>query len=1125
MEMETKRNPNTPRFLALSRMCLNNWHYIERKILSFHKEINFFTGHSGSGKSTIIDAMQIVLYANTDGRGFFNKAAAEDSDRSLVEYLRGMVNIEDNNESAYLRNRNFSSTIVLEFTRSDTGEQQCVGAVFDVETASNDISRYFFWHKGSLLDNDYRMERRPMSTEELKEYLGRAFDKNDYYTTSRNESFRRRLYDDYLGGLDMEKFPMLFKRAIPFKMNSKLENFVREYICMEQDIHIEDMQESVMQYGRMQKRIMDTRAEIKELAAIEDKYRLVQEQDRELWRIAYFGKRFGLLSQKQQVEELEHRARLHSQDMEALEARIRELEQKKEELAGQRDELIRLIAKTGYQEAVDQLQSLNLLLERMDKSRDKWRQTAAGLKQWAENDMASNAILWNIERFEQEEIDGNQLKELREAIGELLGEVSGEKEELGRIVKELKSQQRKTQEELSELHRGSKAYPREVEQARQLVYQGLAKRLGRAVRVEILADLMDIADERWRNAVEGYMGGSKLQLVVEPAYVREAMAAYQELDSRKYHRVAVLDTERITAREHRVKEGALTEAVKAKAPYVQAYLNYLLGGVVKCDSVDELREHDVAVTEDCMRYQGYRLSRMNPDHYTKGAYIGAESLKRRISLLKKQAADLAARLAPAEEQMKEYERMLAMEQMEKEPEEYLEWLSDMQESKSRRKEKVQLERRILELQQKDVAGLKLRKEDTEEQLKAVEQQLRESYDQQTRLGQTLEHEKKERIDAAWQLTQLEKEFEPIGELEEEAERIAAAESRSTYEQLARSYNGRLEKESGKRAQLFQELAQERGEYLKAHPNRGFKQFSEDNEEYGALLSRLQFQDLERFQALAGEQARSALEHFQNDFIYKIRSAITDAMARKDELNRVIDKLDFGKDKYRFVFTKNQGEDGKYYDMFMDHSLEINPSQLADHMENQMNLFTMEHDSKYGEMLNELMAVFIPPADASAQEQEEARRNMEKYADYRTYLSFDMQQIIQGEKEQIRLKLSRMLKKNSGGEGQNPLYVALLASFAQTYRINMPTRLLRKPTIRLVVLDEAFSKMDGEKVASCIGLIRSLGFQVIISATNDKIQNYLENVDKTFVFANPNKKSISIQEFERKEFGRLSEGES
>ena len=124
-------------FKILSKICLNNWHYIDRKILTLNEGINFFTGHSGSGKSTVIDALQIVLYANTDGRGFFNKAAADDSDRNLIEYLRGMVNISENNESEYLRNKNFSTTIVLEFTNSSTKEEECVGVVFDVETASN----------------------------------------------------------------------------------------------------------------------------------------------------------------------------------------------------------------------------------------------------------------------------------------------------------------------------------------------------------------------------------------------------------------------------------------------------------------------------------------------------------------------------------------------------------------------------------------------------------------------------------------------------------------------------------------------------------------------------------------------------------------------------------------------------------------------------------------------------------------------------------------------------------------------------------------------------------------------------------------------------------------------------
>lgn len=44
----------------LTRLLLINWHYFQNTIIDFGT-INFLTGKNSSGKSTIIDALQVVL--------------------------------------------------------------------------------------------------------------------------------------------------------------------------------------------------------------------------------------------------------------------------------------------------------------------------------------------------------------------------------------------------------------------------------------------------------------------------------------------------------------------------------------------------------------------------------------------------------------------------------------------------------------------------------------------------------------------------------------------------------------------------------------------------------------------------------------------------------------------------------------------------------------------------------------------------------------------------------------------------------------------------------------------------------------------------------------------------------
>lgn len=1114
----------TARYEALSRLCLNNWHYIDRKILRFHKEMNFFTGHSGSGKSTVIDALQILLYANTDGRGFFNKAATDESDRTLMEYLRGMVSVDDNNSGTYLRNEDFSSTIVMELERTDTGVCQCIGVAFDVSCGSGNYSKIFFWHKGKLREHGYRTAKRAMTIDEIRSEITENMRPEDYYFETTNERFRTRMYDSYLGGLNLERFPRLFKRAIPFRMNMKLSEFVREYICMEQEIHIEDMQESVTQYGRMCRRIRDIQAEVGELEQIHAVYEQYEEKQREEKKMGYFQSALEVM----ELRELERSARLqvknHREDAAKQETNQRELEKTIRCLEEEKERLIGKINASGYEEMMDSLKNLHELESSYLESVRNWQDTVRRLKMWEEQEITPNPVLWKIEGFEKGKISSEELEKLKEEFREIRKEVQNQKSEAESEVRKRKREKKEAEEILRELRQGRAAYPRELEEAREILKRELTQQAGHPVPVEILADLLEVRSDVWRNAVEGYMASNKLLLVVPPKYAKDALEIYRNMDKKKFFSVSVLDTEKVMEKKWEVRDGALSGEIETKDEAVRAYVDFLMGRVIKCGSIEELRNQTVGITKTCELYSGFRFQHIDPKHYTKFAYIGEMSRRQRIRLLEEQIRTLEEETVPFAEICLQADQVLELEHLPLEPSVYLGWMEQKKKLTRNRRDMEELTRKIEELKKKDLDGWRQEKAGIQKRLEELRMQRDEIQKAIVHIQNRITREIAEEQDYARQLKEKEKELPEDETLEQEFRAyLERKQDRKVlnYTNLRKSVQGRHTEAEAKTQEALTELRRARVSYLTRRPNRAFDSECLDNVQFDGLLDRLRYKDLDELSQRAARQAKGAVEIFKNDFVYKIRSAIKEAIEQKNELNRIIGQNDFGKDRYRFVVEKNHGEDGKFYPVFMDDDLEISPATLSNHMTDQMDLFTMNHEDQYGELIAELLEIFLPPENASVQELEEAKQNMKKYADYRTYLSFDMEQMVRGENgEVLYLKLDRMLRKNSGGEGQNPLYVALLASFVQAYRMNLSPKLQVGPAIHLVILDEAFSKMDAEKVASCIALMRQFGFQAIISSTNDKIQSYLDSVDKTFLFANPNKRHISIQEFEKTEFEEL-----
>lgn len=422
---------------------------------------------------------------------------------------------------------------------------------------------------------------------------------------------------------------------------------------MGQDIHIEDLQESVMQYGRMQSKIAETMKEIRYLTDIREAYQSYEEKQQAAESCDYQVERLELLQLQRKSKELRERIIDRTEGIKQQQTQQEKLNKELKELQKDYEDILYHIAKSGYDSLQMELGNLNEVLERLENSKARIQKLSKKLNLWKDKEVTPNQTIWDIEKFEKGTITEGELERLQKSLLEIRDSLETERTDTVTTLNRIKKEEKEIKEELRELKQGKKAYPRELEEARFELRKRLHERVGKLVNVQILADLLDVKDERWHNAVEGYLGNNKLLLIVEPKYAKDAMEIYREMDKRKFFRAAVLDTERVNAEEFAVQKGALAEEVEAKESYVQAYIRFVLGNVKKCESIEELRECKIGITSDCVLYKGFRMQHINPDNYTRRAYIGETSMRKRILQLERKQGELQNERLPLQEMLEE----------------------------------------------------------------------------------------------------------------------------------------------------------------------------------------------------------------------------------------------------------------------------------------------------------------------------------------------------------------------------------------------------------------------------------------------------------------------------------------
>ena len=231
------------------------------------------------------------------------------------------------------------------------------------------------------------------------------------------------------------------------------------------------------------------------------------------------------------------------------------------------------------------------------------------------------------------------------------------------------------------------------------------------------------------------------------------------------------------------------------------------------------------------------------------------------------------------------------------------------------------------------------------------------------------------------------------------------------------------------------------------------------------------------------------------------------------------ETNFSDSIYQIKIGPAEDENGQFYEMLM--ASELDTKNLDnDGLEGQLSLGEEDFYQKYEQQIQLLTDKFMPIREGDEQQIRQRRQEMEQYADYRNYLSFHMyEQVTDEDGTVIRENyVDEMAGRDSGGEGQNPKYVALLAGFAMLYMQQGN----RDSKIKLVLLDEAFSKMDQERSAVCLKYARKMQLQLIVCVPDERLQSLIRNVDSVYGFRRF-QNQISMMHIDKGEYLEKMEG--
>ncbi len=1061
--------------IKLKQIRLVNWYGFNQITVP----IGFFTliaGKNGNGKSVLLDAIKYALYGDT----VFNKSTENKGSRTVPSYTRGLL---DATAGTFMRSAdkmpNVYTHIALEMEEIELERTFILGTAIDTDSGNGFKTQRYVIENKTLQDINHTYQRDGLtfsySASELQKLHGlKMMDVKEGLSKFMQRTGLR------LNEQQLAVFRRKLRSIMSYDPNAKIDQFIRESVLEEKKVDFSKLVVAKNNIDALNANFAIIDAEIKELEGIiilfDELTRAKNNILADDVKIAY--RKF--LKYQKTLEEASRNMEIASRQiaedekkLEAIAIREKEIRTAYNSAKNNRDSLDCAKAIVEAEEFLQTAQEEKALLKKEKEALCDFQTKVSELVAWfveeqckvPQQNILSSLTLDSIASVEKESAIAAFLLEIKKYRDEILGKIT----RIGDSIKDNNDEQARCQQIIDDCDAKKTTFSEIPE------YVALKNEINREFEKRGIQSearfaceyVLGLKDEAWRSVIEGYLGGRRYTILVEPEYYD---IADNVLNASKHRYAHLFNTKLLMRKQINPVEDSVVQFIDVKNQVAKKYFDYQLGRF-HATTIDRVRNYENAMSQEgrvsvAMDSYFIRFDRI------KFYCLGQETIElnrikavKKLEVLKRAYNELQEQLIVEKSKMsyldtekeffgdynynacEEYE--VSLLNCSKKEEE----LIALRDAQKNNMEYMQLAQIVAELEQEldDMESMRERIRD-------------DKLDMQ--LMYKTNHSDYVYADEEVIITQ-------------ESLRKLQFTNNVVYSKAIENYEKFITNTQNGRGGILKDRARAEREVVEAGKNlRGGQAAynasrTGDNQlpmtdtsiaAYQARKNRIWMDDRQEIQDKLKEQTRRYEEIFKNEFVLTVLKSCEVA---RDDLKLINAELARLKFKAKYEFAVKYVKDGSDYEKILEYAKYLKEREELGTSSGQMTLDSMTtySDKEGNELEKDIEKIINRIVESNDKDQ------IEHYADYRNYMTYE---ILLTNDVLTKAKLSKQSGYNSGAEVQIPYMLILLSALLMIYND-------KSSSTRLVFIDEPFAKMDPTNVKIMLGFMKEQNLQMIFCA--------------------------------------------